>query len=109
VRQIKFNKTSLNSRGKDAMIKDFKLEILICFNPPVVEHWTLYTKHSTSFVIPFLIWAIFTMLEVLGGRLQMFFELWKQRNDVWRFNLFSVLKCSFTGLSIPYIYFILWS
>jgi len=61
--QIKFYKTSLNSRSKHAMIKDFKLEILIYFDSPLYEHWTLYTKHSTSFLIPFSIWAIFTMLE----------------------------------------------
>jgi len=80
------------------MVKDFKLEILIYFDSPLYEHWTIYTKHSTSFLIPFSIWATFTMLEVLGRRLQMFFELRKQRNNVWRFNLFWVHKCSFTGL-----------
>jgi hypothetical protein len=64
--QVKFYKTSLNSRSKDAMIKDFKLKILIYFDSPLYEHWTLYTKHSTSFLIPFSIWAIFTMLEALG-------------------------------------------
>jgi hypothetical protein len=38
-------------------------------------------------------------LEVLGGGLQIFFELQKQRNNVQGFDLLSVLKCSLTGLS----------
>jgi hypothetical protein len=38
VHQLELYKTSLYSRGKDATIKDFKLEILICFNSAIVEH-----------------------------------------------------------------------
>jgi len=37
-------------------------------------------------------------LEVLGGGLQIFFELQNQRNNVRGFDLLSVLKCSLTGL-----------
>jgi hypothetical protein len=33
------------------MIKDFKLEILIYFNSPLVEHWTVYTK--TLYIFPY--------------------------------------------------------
>ncbi len=40
-----FTKTSLYSWNKDAMIKIFKLEILIYFNAIVTKHWTPYTKH----------------------------------------------------------------
>jgi len=36
--QIKLYKTSLSSRGKNATIKDFKLQILFCFNSPITEH-----------------------------------------------------------------------
>jgi hypothetical protein len=53
-------------RDKDATIQGFKLEILICFNSPII-------KHSTS---------NFVALETLGEGLQMFFELQKQRNNV---------------------------
>jgi len=44
---------------------------------------------------------IFTTLEGLGGGLQIFFELLKQRNNVWGFDLLVigitayVLKCDF--------------
>ncbi len=48
VHWLRFYKTSLYLRGKDAMIKDFKFEILIHFNPLVTKHWTLYTKHLMS-------------------------------------------------------------
>jgi hypothetical protein len=44
-------------------------------------------------------WVICTALEVLGGGLQIFFELQKQRNTVRGFYLLSVLKCSLTELS----------
>jgi hypothetical protein len=53
-------------RNKDAMIQGFKLEILICFNSPIIKHQT----------------SIFVALETLGEKLQMFFELQKQRNIV---------------------------
>jgi hypothetical protein len=36
--QIKLYKTSLSSRGKNATIKDFKIEILIYFNSPFTKH-----------------------------------------------------------------------
>jgi len=40
VHQQGLYKISLYARGKDATVKDFKLEILICFNSPITEHWT---------------------------------------------------------------------
>jgi hypothetical protein len=92
------------SIGKDARIKDFKLEVLIRFNSPITKNWTLlhqtpsYLPHSYTESINF---AVFAMLEVLGRGLQMFFELQKQRNNVSGFNLFWVLKCSLTSLSNP--------
>jgi hypothetical protein len=39
------------------------------------------------------------MLEVLGGVLKMFFELYNHRNNVWTFQFLSFFKCSFIGLS----------
>jgi hypothetical protein len=42
---------------------------------------------------------IFVTLEALGGGLQMFFELQKQRNHGWGFDLPWVLRCSLTSLS----------
>jgi len=85
--QLGLYRTSLNSKGKDATIKDFKLEILICLVKPT-EHWT--TLHQTPHIVP-------TPLPNWG--LQMFFEVQKQRNNVSGFNLKWVCKCSLTGLS----------
>jgi hypothetical protein len=47
--------------------------------------------------IPLVNWAIFTMLEAWGEELKMFFELHKQRNNMWGFK--GVLKCLLTDLS----------
>jgi hypothetical protein len=52
VHQLEFHKTSFYSRGKDATIKDFKLEILIYFNSLISNNESLYTKHPIS--SPFL-------------------------------------------------------
>jgi hypothetical protein len=59
---------------KDATIKDFKLEILICFNALITKHWT--PLHQTPHIFPILLskWTIFVMLQMLGGRLQMLFQ-----------------------------------
>jgi hypothetical protein len=43
---------------------------------------------------------VFLVLEALGGRLQIFFKLQKQRNNVQGFNLLCVHKCLFISLSI---------
>jgi hypothetical protein len=60
---------------KDAMIKDLKLEILICFDSVITKHWTLL--HQTPHVFPILSpdWEIFVTLESLGVGLNFFFEL----------------------------------
>jgi hypothetical protein len=47
VHQLKLYKTSLYSKGKDAMTQDFKLVILICFNSLNTE--PSYTKHPYLF------------------------------------------------------------
>ncbi len=52
-----------------------KLEILICFNSSVIEHWILLHQALHIFPIPLSNWAIFVTLEALGGRLQMFLQL----------------------------------
>ncbi len=59
------------------MIKDFKLEILIFKNSFINKHLT--PLHQTSYIIPIFLlnWTFFVMLEVLGWRLQMFFQLQK--------------------------------
>jgi hypothetical protein len=36
--QLGLYKTSLYSRGKNVMIKDYKLELLICFNSTITKH-----------------------------------------------------------------------
>jgi len=70
----------LLSRGKDTTIKDFKLKILIHPSPNTEAH---YTQHSIF--SPFLHQIEkkkIAMLEAVGGGLQMFFKLQKQRNHV---------------------------
>jgi len=52
-------KTSFYSRSQDVMIKDFKLEILICSNSLITEHWILLHPTPCVFPIPLLKWTIF--------------------------------------------------
>ncbi len=96
--QVQFYKTSLYSKGKDAMIIDFKLKILIWFNSPILKHLTRLMP-NIPYSIPSPNWAMFPTLEGLGEGLQMFVELQKQRNNVQGFDLLWVLKCSLTSLS----------
>jgi hypothetical protein len=90
---------NLYFRGKDAMIKDFKLQILICSISPITEHWTPYTKHTISSPITLLNWEIFAALEALGEGIQIFFQIQKQSNNVPVFGLLWIPKCSLTSLS----------
>jgi hypothetical protein len=98
--QLWLYKTSLNFRGKDETIKDFKFKILNLFS--FTHHWALKPLHPTPHIFTFLLpnWIIFVALEALGGGFQMFYELYKQMNNVWAFNLLWVFKCSLTRLSI---------
>ncbi len=41
------------------MIKDFKLEILICFNSLIIERWILLHQTPCVFPIPLLKWTFF--------------------------------------------------
>jgi len=92
------------------MIKGFKLEILICFSSPIIEHWMPLHQTPHIFTIPLLNWEIFIFAIPLSnwanflalkalGELQMFFELQNKRNNVWRFNLNWVPQSLLTGLS----------
>ncbi len=96
--QLELYKTYLYSRSKDATIKDFKLEILICFNSSITK--PPYT--NTLYLPPFLyqIEQFFCrVLEALARWLEIFFELQKQqRNKCARIQhtLLGVLKCSDT-------------
>jgi len=104
MRQLRLYKTSLYFRGKDAMIKDFKLKILICSISPIIEHWT--PLHRTRHIFPpitLLNWEIFAALEALGEGIQMFFQIQKQRNNVPVFTLLWILKCLLTSLSTLYV------
>ncbi len=47
--QLGLYKTCLCSTGKDARTKYFKLNFLICFNSPIIKHWTPF--HPQSFPI----------------------------------------------------------
>ncbi len=48
------------------MIKDLKLEILICFDSVIAKHWTPLHRIPHVFPIPSLNWEIFVALELLG-------------------------------------------
>ncbi len=63
-----FYKSYLYFRGKEATIKDFKLEILICFNSSITNIEPL-TPNTHILPIPSPNWEIFLMFEVLGVRL----------------------------------------
>jgi hypothetical protein len=84
VRQLGLYKTSLYFKGKDAMIKDFKLENLICFNSSIIKKLNPLTPNTPYFPPHSSIELsnFFMTLEALGERLQMFFELHKQNNNV---------------------------
>jgi hypothetical protein len=53
VHQLKLYFKKLYSKGKDAMIKDFMLKFLICFNSPIIEHWIMLISNNPIFS-PFL-------------------------------------------------------
>jgi len=99
VHQLELYKNSLYSRGKDAMIKDFKLKILICFNSPIIKIWILL--HQTPHMFLFLLsnWAIFVILEVIGGGLRILFEFHKQDTMCESSTSFEFFKCLLIGLS----------
>ncbi len=56
--QLKLYQPSLYSRYKETMIKNFKLEILICLNSPVTKHWT--PLHQTSYIFA-IVWTLCLM------------------------------------------------
>jgi hypothetical protein len=100
--QLRLYKTSLYSKGKDTMIQDFKFNITIyeLFNSPITEH-QIPLHQTTLYCPPFLYWIkqfFLVTLEAIGGELQMFFEPQKQRNNMWKFDLLWLLKCSLTSL-----------
>jgi hypothetical protein len=61
--------TFLYFKGKDAMIKKFKLEIVIYFNSLSIDHCTTLHQTPKIFSPPLLNCAIFVTSESLGGRL----------------------------------------
>ncbi len=73
--QLGLYKTSLYSTSKDATIQNLKLKILICFKSPITKHWGPLHQTPHMLLIPLLIWIFFTTLEVLDGKLKMFFRL----------------------------------
>jgi len=52
VRQVGIYKTFLDPIGKDATIKDLKLEILTCFDSPITKYWTPVRQTPDIFLIP---------------------------------------------------------
>jgi hypothetical protein len=93
-----FTKLLWYSKIEHATIQFFELEILICFNSTITKHWTPLHQTPRIFLISLSTWKFLAALEALGGGVQMFFEIQNQRNNVWEFNLYWILKCSLTGL-----------
>jgi hypothetical protein len=62
VRHVGIYKTSLYPIGKDATIKDLKLEILPYFDSPKTKHWTPVHQTPNNFLIPLSNGAIFAAL-----------------------------------------------
>jgi hypothetical protein len=57
--QLGLYKTSFYSRSQYVMIKDLKLEILICLNSLITNRWILLHPTPCVFPIPLLKWTIF--------------------------------------------------
>jgi hypothetical protein len=95
-------KTSLYFRDKDGTIKDFKIEILICFNSLITKHWP--PLHQTSHIFPHSFTKLSHCCTVGSTRwLQMFFKLQKEMSNVWGLNLHRVPKCFLANLSLLFI------
>ncbi len=64
--QVRLYKNSLYSRGKDAMIKDLKFEILLCFKSLITKHRT--PLHQTPHILPGPLpnWKTFAAVKVLN-------------------------------------------
>ncbi len=97
VHQLGLYKNPLYSRGKDAMIKDFKLEILICLNSPIIKNWILWHQTPHMFLVPLSNWAIFVMLEGLW----ILFEFHKQETMCESSTSFELLSVC----SLPYLHY----
>ncbi len=98
--QIGLYTTSFSSKGKDATIKDFKLEILIYFNSPIAKHWTPLHQTLPIFLLLSWNWTIFATLEALGEGLQLFFKLHNKETtceDLTSFHFLSVCSLSYSS------------
>jgi hypothetical protein len=73
--QLGLYKTSLYFTSKDATIENLKLEILICFKSPITKHWALLHQTPQYLAHSFIELKFFMTLEMLDGRLKMFFRL----------------------------------
>ncbi len=78
-------------------LKILSLKFYSVLTHPSLNTEPLYTKHPTPYLPPISLqnWAIFAAWEALGKGLRMCF---KHRNNVWGFNLLSVLNCLLTSL-----------
>lgn len=100
-------KISLYSRGKDATMKDFILEILICFNLPITEQWTSYTKHSISSPPYFTEWSNFCAI----GWLQMFLSFKSKGTmceDSTSFEFLNVWSLAYAALRLNNLVVVRW-
>jgi len=66
--------SSLYSGGKDATIQKFKLKILICFNWPIIRHWT--SLHQTPPYHPHSFMELNNLYKVGSAR-------WRVTNGLW--------------------------
>jgi hypothetical protein len=104
-RQLGLYKTSLVSQRQcynDAMIKDLKLEILICFDLVITKHWTPLHQTPHVFPIPSPNWEIFVMSKSLGVGLKYFLSFKIKRTMCEDSTLFEFLNVS-PSTYLPYL------
>jgi hypothetical protein len=72
------------------MIKDLKVEILICFKSPITKHWTLL--HQTPHIFPILSpnWKIFIVLKMVGDNYYYYLSFQNQNEDFISFEFLNV-------------------
>ncbi len=74
-----FYKKKFNSKGKDALIKESKLKILICYNSFITKHWT--PLHQTPHVFPHSFIELSNFCSFQSVRWRATYLLWTSQVD----------------------------
>ncbi len=73
--------------------RDFRLQILMCYNSPIIEQWTPLAPNIPYFLLILLLnWTIFATFIALSEGLQMFFGPQKKHRNVLSIWIFVILK-----------------